>query len=500
VITTIAGNGTAGFSGDGGPALNAQFNQPVAVCFDAAGNMFVADYGNQRVRKVAAGTGVTTTIAGNGTAGFSGDGGLAINAELNHPSWVLADNQNHLYITDYNNLRVRRLDLASGIINTVAGNGTENYVNGALADQTGMLPTAITLDGNGNLYISQHPGQFVSYTTNIISKVDKLTGVVTTIAGNGQFVFAGDGGPALQASFTAPMGMSFDASGNLYVADALNQRIRKIDAISGIITTVAGDGSGNFNPPAGSLAINVGLGNVSDVKIDSSGNLIIVQGLPSVSMINATTGVITTKATRGSTFIGLDCVPPNSTTIGFPRVAAFDPKGNLCFTDQDFPRIRSILPGPGATIFVIPTAYDVCFKDTITLFAYTTGTNSQSIYQWKKNGVNVGTNSANFTDKANINDSYVCELTAASCGNAKITSYIYTYTGRGTNYFFGSVNNLWENPANWSCTGVPDSNSNVVIPSGKSVIINSNVTVSQLQVQQGASVTVSSGFKLNVLH
>lgn len=170
LITTIAGNGTAGFSGDGGTALNAQLNLPVGMCFDAAGNMFIADYGNQRVRKIDAVTGLTSTIAGSGTAGFSGDGGLAVNAQLNHPSWVLADNLNRLYIVDLNNLRVRRVDLATGIITTVAGNGTENYVSSAQADQTGMLPFGLAFDNNGNLHISQHPGAFVSYTTNIIAK------------------------------------------------------------------------------------------------------------------------------------------------------------------------------------------------------------------------------------------------------------------------------------------------------------------------------------------
>ncbi|MEP7109993.1 MAG: T9SS type B sorting domain-containing protein [Ferruginibacter sp.] len=430
LITTIAGNSTPGFSGDGGPALFAQFNIPVAICFDAAGNMFVADYGNQRVRKIDAQTGLTSTIAGNGMTGFSGDGGLAVNAQLDHPAWVLADNLNHLYITDLNNLRVRQVNLTTGIITTVAGNGTENYVNGARADQTGMLPFALAFDRDDNLHISQHPGPFVSYTTNIISRVDKLTGVVTTIAGNGQFTFAGDGGPALQASLFFPMGMCFDASNNLYVADNLNQRIRKIDAISGIITTVAGDGSGNRNPPDGSLAINVGLANPTDVKTDPVGNLIFVDFNDlRIRKVTVATGTMTTIAGTGSFGLGSDCVPPVSTALGGPRVAAFDSKGNLCFTDQDFHRIRSIISGTAPTISISPSTSDVCLQNVVTFSANSTGTNGQSVYQWKKNGVNVGTNNSTYTDTFSKNDVVVCMLTAGTCGNAQITSNSYTLTG-----------------------------------------------------------------------
>ena len=408
LITTIAGNGTSGFSGDGTLALNAQLDTPVALCFDAIGNMFIADYGNQRVRKIDALTGLISTIAGNGTAGFSGDGGLAVNAQLNHPCRLLADNLNHLLIAEYNNLRVRQVDLITGIIITIAGDGTENYVNGAPANQTGMLPFGLALDHSGNLYISQHSGALASYTTNIISKVDKLTGIVTTIAGNGQFTFAGDGGPAVQASLNDPRGMSFDASNNLYFADLANQRIRRIDATSGIITTVAGDGSPNRYAPDGSLAINVGLVFPTDVKVDAAGDLVITDMIDlRIRKVTLATGIITTIAGTGYLGIGADCVPP-TTALGEPQVADFNLKGNLCFTDQDYHRIRSIIPGTPASIVISPSASDVCIQNLITFSAFTTGTNSQSVYKWQKNGLNVGSNSSTYTDTFRKDDVVVC--------------------------------------------------------------------------------------------
>ncbi|WP_301926886.1 T9SS type B sorting domain-containing protein [Ferruginibacter sp.] len=430
LITTIAGNGTGGFSGDGGPALSAQLDKPVGMCFDAAGNMFIAEYGNQRIRKIDAVTGLTSTIAGNGTGGFSGDGGPAINAQLNHPVYLVTDKQNHLYISDYLNLRVRMVDLTTGIITTIAGNGTENYVSGARADQTGMLPYGLAFDNNGDLFISQRPGPFASYTTNIISKVNMLTGIVTTFAGNGQYIFSGDGGPALQAAFCYPMGMCFDASNNLYVADNIDVRIRKIDAITGIVTTVAGDGTVNDNAPDGTLATQVGISSPTDVKIDADGNLIYVDyNNISIRKVNMLTGVMSTLAGMSSAGFGADCVSPTSVPMGEPRAVAFDSKGNLCFTDQDYNRIRSIIPGTPSSITIAPSSSDVCLQNVVTFSAHTTGASAQAFYQWTKNGVNAGTNSDAYTDTFHKGDVVVCMLTPGTCGNTQVASAPYTLTG-----------------------------------------------------------------------
>jgi gliding motility-associated-like protein len=429
LLTTIAGTGTAGYAGDSGPAKLAQLNVPVAMCFDADGNMYIADHGNQRVRKVAARTGIITTIAGTGTTGFSGDGGLAVNARLNAPTWVCADKENHLYIVDYNNLRVRCVDLNTGIITTVAGNGTEDYVNGALATQTGLLPFGLAVDAAGNLYISQHPVPLVSFKTNIISKVNKVSGRITTFAGNGQFVFAGDGGPALQASFSIPTGMSFDASGNLYVADAGNQRIRRIAAITGIVTTIAGNGS-SWNLPDGQPAVNVGLNDPTDVKVDKAGDLIFVDRNDArIRKVNMTTGIISTVAGNGYVGLGADCVLPTTTTLNDPRVVDLDASGNICFTEQGNNRIRSVIAGGAATISITPSSADVCLENVVTFTAHATQTGTNPVYQWKKNDKNVGTNSPTYTDVFVRSDVVVCVLTPGTCGNMQVSSNPYMLTG-----------------------------------------------------------------------
>ena len=392
--------------------------------------MFIAEYGSQRIRRIDAVTGLTSTVAGNGSGGFSGDGGPAINAQLNQPMRVLTDQQNHLYITDYLNLRIRMVDLTTGIITTIAGNGTENYVSGARADQTGMLPFAMAFDNKGDLYFSQHPGPFVSYTTNIISKIDHSTGIVTTVAGNGQFTFAGDGGLALQASFISPMGICFDASNNLYIADNGNQRVRRIDAVTGIITTVAGDGLPVRNVPDGSPAAHAGLVDIADVKLDASGNLIISDYSDQrIRKVNLIAGTISTIAGNGYWAIGNNCVYPTSTPMGGPRVVAFDAKGNLCFTDQDFHRIRSIISGTTASIAIAPTSNDVCLQNVVAFVAATTGGSLQAYYQWTKNGVNAGSNSAAYTDTFHKGDIVACVFTPGTCGNGAISSGPYTLTG-----------------------------------------------------------------------
>ena len=247
IITTISGNGTPGFTGDGGPALNAQLNDPIGLCLDAAGNLYIGDYGNQRIRKISKATGIITTIAGTGASGFSGDGGPALNATINGPYHMCFDNsKNRLYFCDYWNYRIRSIDMTSGLISTIAGDGSFNYVNGGIATNSGMYPEGVALDVFGNLFFSQHPGPLFTTTTNIISKLDMTTGIVTTVAGNGQQAFAGDGGAAVNASLFVPMGISVDIAGNIYIADAMNQRIRRVDKATGIISTIGGDGKRPF--------------------------------------------------------------------------------------------------------------------------------------------------------------------------------------------------------------------------------------------------------------
>ena len=236
VITTIAGTGERGFGGDGGPATEAQFDYPTGLAVDGSGNLYVADPRNHRIRRIDA-EGVITTIAGTGERGFGGDGGPATEAQLNF-SWQLAlDGSGNLFVADYGNHRIRRID-AEGVITTIAGTGERGFGgDGGPATEAQLnFPEGLAVDGSGNLYVADS----LNYR---IRRID-AEGVITTIAGTGGRGFSGDGGPAAEAQFAYPSGLALDGSGNLYVAVPSNHRIRRIDA-EGVITTIAGSG-----PPA----------------------------------------------------------------------------------------------------------------------------------------------------------------------------------------------------------------------------------------------------------
>ena len=428
LITTVAGKaGSAGFSGDGGPAISANLNAPVGICFDPAGNLYIADFNNQRVRKVDATTGLISTIAGNGTPGFSGDGGLALNAQLNHPSRLYADKNNHLFVVDYDNWRVRKIDLGTGIITTVAGNGTENNVEGGLAVNSGMLPNAITMDKAGNLIISQHNPPLANFTGNIISRLDMSTGIITTIAGTGMFTFSGDGGLAVNASLYNPAGLSFDVAGNLYFVDESNYRIRKIDAVTGIITTVAGNGGGNFMSPDGSLALNISFKNPTDVLVDGNGKLIIVdQNDERVRTVDLSTGIITSIAGNGYVGTGPDCVSPTSETMNDCTVAAVDATGSVYFSEIVAQRIRKVFASGNMTaqITISASGSPVCAGDPLTISAGVTGI-GPFFYQWKVNGQNAGGNAPALNGSSlRDGDIVTCDLVSGSNGTCTLAGIV----------------------------------------------------------------------------
>ena len=431
VVTTLAGNTIAGFSGDGGLALQAQLNIPVGICFDPSGNLYIAEYNNQRIRKVNGSTGIITTIAGNGNKGFSGDGGLAINAQLNTPVNVVADTKNHLYITDYNNLRIRCVDLTTGIITTVAGDGTQNYVSGQPATQTGLLPMGIAIDLSGNLFITQHHPPLINNNSDKISKLDAVTGIITTYAGTGFIGFSGDGGLATLANLSDPYGIDIDAKGNVYFADNGNQRIRRIDANTKIISTVAGDGLTNWYAADGGQATQSSFNWPTDVKLDASGNLIIADMNDCrIRKVNMSTGILTTIAGNHNANMGPDCVPPTTSSLGESRSVAIDGHGNVCWTEQDFNRIRMVIPVTAATISITSTSIDVCGTQ-IVFTAHTTGTSLLSTFSWQKNGVKVGTNDSTYTDQFNKNDVVMCTVNPNTCGGTPANSNSITLTGSG---------------------------------------------------------------------
>ena len=221
IIITVAGDSTAGYSGDGGAATSAELYNPIGVGFDASGNLYIADYLNNRIRKVTP-SGTISTVAGNGTRGYSGDGGTATAAELNYPGGVAFDASGDLYIADAFNNVIRKVT-PSGTIGTVAGIGTWGYSGDGGAATAAELhgPYGVAFDTSGDLYIAD------TYN-NRIRKVTPL-GIISTVAGNGTNGYSGDGGAAAAAELGLPTGVAVDGSGNLFIADQNNNRIREIE-------------------------------------------------------------------------------------------------------------------------------------------------------------------------------------------------------------------------------------------------------------------------------
>jgi len=269
-ITTYAGTSTSGFSGDGGAAINAQLFPGHGIAVDGNGNLYIADLYNNRIRKVDP-SGIITTVAGTGASdsigqgGFSGDGGPATAARLNLPDAVAVDAAGNLYIADSSNSRIRRVDKNTGVITTVVGNGnvpqnkgTAN--DGGVATQVPIeQPTSVTLDSAGNIYFSGGAR---------VQKVD-TSGIIRTVAGTGTAGDTGDGGPATSAQVKSVVALAADNAGNLYIAET-TYRVRKVDA-SGIITTVAGNGTRGYTGDGGP-AISAQFENPQGVVVDSAGN------------------------------------------------------------------------------------------------------------------------------------------------------------------------------------------------------------------------------------
>jgi sugar lactone lactonase YvrE len=264
-ITTVAGKGTADFCGDHGPATNACLNVPEAVAVDAEGNLFIADTFNNRIRKVSV-NGTITTVGGSGIAGFCGDSGEATSACLNFPHGVTADDKGNIFIADTFNHRVRRI--AKGIITTVAGNGTPGFCgdNGAAISACLQFPVAVAVGSDGNLFITDLGNQ----------RIRKIYGgTITTVAGNGAMGFCGDGGPSTSACLSSPAGIAIDTSGNLFIADTGNQRIRQVNSF-GTITTVAGNGTAGFCGDGGA-ATDACLNGPTGIDVDKNDLFIVDQ-------------------------------------------------------------------------------------------------------------------------------------------------------------------------------------------------------------------------------
>lgn len=336
-ITSVAGNGIGSFSGDGGAALSASIKYPQAIALDSAGNLFITDLSNHRVRRVDAITGIITTIAGTGSSNYNGDGIPAVTAQLNYPDGVTVGPDGDVYIADFSNQRVRRIDTETGLISTVAGTGVAGFDGDGPATSKQLYdPVHVFFEASGDLLIAD-------VTNERIRRLDLATGVLTTVAGTGTKGYNGDGIPATSAHLNQPTGVVSDAEGNIFFADLQNHRIRRIDASTGLISTLAGDGTPATSGDDG-LAVAAQVSNPCSLCLDAVGNLFLVElGTHVIRRIDAETGIITTVAGQAGNngFTG-DGGPAVDALIDNPYDVVFDRAGNLYFSDAGNHRIRRI--------------------------------------------------------------------------------------------------------------------------------------------------------------
>lgn len=377
--TPMAGNGSAAFAGDNGPATLASFSGGAGVVMDQAGNMYIADGGDNRIRKVDT-SGNITTYAGNGTAGYSGDGGPALAASMNGPGRLAIDAAGNLYIAEGGNAIIRKVD-ASGNISTVAGNGTicrqpappgselgQVYCytgdgGPAISASLGQL-SGVALDGADDVYISDSGN-------NLILRVDAVTGTITTMAGNGTICYntpptatgplsntcfsgpggmatSGDGGLATSATLFQPQGIVLDGAGNLYIADQGNSRIREVSG--GIITTVAGNGTYGYSGDGGP-ATNASFYQPPCVTVDAYGNLFMADTSNQRARKVGTNGTITTVAGNGTANYSGDGGPATNAAFYAPACLAVDAYGDLFISDSSGGYVRKVvIQGPAILI------------------------------------------------------------------------------------------------------------------------------------------------------
>ncbi|MGA7832729.1 MAG: hypothetical protein WCA21_17360 [Terracidiphilus sp.] len=335
-IATVVGTGTPGYSGDGNTAISAQLAAPSQVATDPIGNLYIADQGNQRIRKVDRSTGLITTLAGNGKQAFNGDGESPQNASFDTPSSVAADGIGHVYVADQGNNRIRMVDTTKGTISTIVGTGKAAYTgDGGPATSASLnAPTSVALDANGDLYIVDSKNQR-------IRKVDHKTGIISTVAGNGYAGYFGDNGPATAAELNGVTSIVVDHNGHLDIADAENQRIRQVDLSTGIITTIAGNGLAGYYGDGG-LSTEAKIDHPTGVAVDPLGDLYIADhGNYRIRIIDPHTGIITTYAGNGSQGIPGEEMEAMSTSLDFQGLAV-DQEMNVFFAHPETGTIRAV--------------------------------------------------------------------------------------------------------------------------------------------------------------
>lgn len=343
-INTIAGDGIAGYAGDGQSALNAKIDTIGYTAVDDSGNVYIADAQNNRIRKVYAATGVIATIAGTGTAGETGDYGSATLAELYYPFGICVDHNRNIYFTDNGNGVIRKINQATGIITKFAGTGNGgNTGNGGKADTaTFDDPTGITVDAAGNVYVADDIG-------SCVRKINASDSIINLYAGNNVHGYSGDGGQATNAELNNPLGISMDNNGNLYIAEWKEFTVRKVDA-SGVINEFAGiPGNNTYTTASGPSATSIPMGSPTGVACDKFGNVYISDaGNGVIRQINGTNGYDYVIA--GSPTIGFsgDGGPAVNAELNYPLSVSVDSNFNLYVGDLLNFRIRKVNGGPTA--------------------------------------------------------------------------------------------------------------------------------------------------------
>jgi len=319
-----------------GPASRARLESACGIALDSRRNVFIADRRGNRVFRVDVLSGRMRVVAGTGERGFGGDGGPATDAKLAVPEGVAFDANDNLYIADRSNSRVRRLDAKSGVITTVAGNGEAGYSgDGGKATLASLTyPYGLALDEDGSIYIAD--------TDNLcIRRVDARTGIITTVAGNGRQGFTGDGGPAVEAALYRPHVLTLGAHGELIIGDSFNQRIRRVDPGTGVITTIAGNGEEGTGGN-GERAMDTRFTYFGALVVDSSGNLLLTGGDHKIRAIDLRIGVVTTLAGTGEKGFSGDGGYAHKALINGPYGLAVDENDNVYFADGQNRRIRRI--------------------------------------------------------------------------------------------------------------------------------------------------------------
>ncbi len=335
-IYTFAGNGSAGFSGDGGSAEAAQINNPWGLAFNSAGDLVFSDQMNQRIRKVAPG-GTISLVGGDGTATFGGDGGAATSAKFNYPTGLAFNSSGALYFADTVNHRVRSIS-SSGTVAAFAGTGEAGSTGDDAAATAAQLnyPTAVAVDSAGRVLIAD--------TYNHKIRVVATDGKITTLAGTGAPGFVGDGGEAKSAKLRYPQGLVLDSAGRIYISDTFNHRIRMIDT-DGKISTIAGNGIAGYSGDGGP-ATKASLFYPKGLAIDAGGNLIVADSFNGRIRAVSPDGSIRTIAGNGLFGDRGDWGPAARAWFRFPTAVAVDAAGNIYVSDTQNNRIRVLRPDP----------------------------------------------------------------------------------------------------------------------------------------------------------